>query len=467
MSEKHLTEAAWKTFSKGRVYKDDALVKTLAAFARAEKGDDAAARAAAAEALADEFIKLGKANARDKDLAAYVGEVAKAAQREKAAAQKEAAEQQAKRAKEVQAAQARAASAEAEDGPALLGPKLLGFLRAVQGKDEVRLNALVAIAGKQVAAVVDRSSIGGSHRTLLQKRLGVGGIKFIPGELCWEAKAITFVLESAAGGPLAARLKIGLFEQTGQRLKIRVRTAGADDAEEGADDADDDARVAPGPVPPAAAARAGERPAVRLLAQLAPLVDDLARPAGTPLPPALAESSAQAQRAFQMARELIEQGNDERAIVILKKLAEGGLLGRLRAARAAPVAPVAAGGAKAKPTLVEQRQFMLTRWKRVPTDLRAELQALRDSVARDAGDPRADAVADGVQRYLDALLDGIQARLDAAVAAGSTAPLEGIRAAVRADPVLQHLATSPLGDGTRFRSAVVDAIDEIASRMVG
>ena len=69
MSEKHLTEAAWKAFSKGKAYKDDTLLKALVAFARAEKAGDPAALGAAGEVLAGEFTKLGKANAKDEELA--------------------------------------------------------------------------------------------------------------------------------------------------------------------------------------------------------------------------------------------------------------------------------------------------------------------------------------------------------------------------------------------------------------
>jgi hypothetical protein len=466
MSERHLTEASWKTFAKGKGWKDDALLKALAAQARAEKAPEPAERIAAVDALAAEFAKLGKANPKEKELAAYVAEAAKAAQREKAAAQKEWAEREArqtKEAKEAKEAQAKAkAAADAAPGPALLGPKLLGFLRSVQGNDKLRLPAMVALAGKRAAAVVDRSSIGGSHRTMLQQHLGGSGIKFIPGDLCWEAKALTFVLESSAGGPLATKLKLGLFEQTGQKLKIRVRTADSKDAEESADD-DDATGAAPSSAPPAAGDRT-DKPAARLIAQLEPLFDEMAKP-GSPLPPDLAEPAAQAQRAFRMALELVEQGNDERALVILKKLAEGGLLARLRAARAAPAA--APPGAMGKPSLVEQRQFMLTRWKRVPLDLRAEVDALRKSVADDAGAGQADAVAAGVKRYLDDLLEQVQARLDTAVGTGNTAAIAGIRDAVESDPMLKHLASSPLGDGTRFRRAVVDAIAEIEARIGG
>ena len=527
MSEKYLTEAAWKSFSKGKGYKDDALLKALAAIARAEKGT-AEDRLSALEALVGESTKLGKINPKDKDLASYVTEIAKSANREKVAAQKEQTELQAKKAKEVQAAK-QAAEGDATDSPALLGSKLLAFLRSVRGKDDVRLNALVAIAGKQVGAVVDRSSIGGGHRMLLQKHLGVSGIKFIKGELCWEAKALTFVLETAAGGPLAAKLKLGLFEQTGQRLKIRVRAADSNDIEETEDEsghelAEGEApaaldntrfeRVAallksagaaghPGtadakallvqaaqlqkrdpkgaedmlkqaeallarPVPPptagamarpaAAAPGAAGPEAKRMLIQLAPLMDELSRP-GQPLAADLVEPAGQAQRAFAMAAELVEQGNHERALVILKKLVEGGLLIRLRAARAAPTA---AGG---KPSVVEQRQFMLTRWKRVSVDLRAEVDALRKSVAQDAGDADPDGLAEGVSRYLDGLLERLQDRLDAAVNAGDSASLKGIRGEVEADPVMVHLASSPLGDGSRFRRAVVDAMDEIEASM--
>jgi hypothetical protein len=87
MSEKNLTEAAWKSFSKGKGYKDDALLKALAAVAKAEKGsaDD---RLSALETVVGESAKLGKLNPKDKELASYIAEIGKAASREKIGAQR-------------------------------------------------------------------------------------------------------------------------------------------------------------------------------------------------------------------------------------------------------------------------------------------------------------------------------------------------------------------------------------------
>jgi hypothetical protein len=571
MSEKNLTESAWKAFAKGKSYKDADLLKALAAFARADKiGPDE--RLAALDKLTSEATDLAKANAKDKDLAGFVAEIGKAAGREKQAALKEVAEAKAKKAKEEQAAKA-AAAAEDEDGPAALTTKVQALLRQVRSKDDVQFFAMVAIAGKQAAAMVSRSALSGSARALLQKHLGVSGIKFIPGVVRQEEKKITFILESGAGGPLATKLVLGLFGQTGEKFKLRVRAADSQEAEEDDDAAAagaepgaagnaaaapaaaGDAAAAPGGAATAtgaaaptaggtaaatapekgrfekvtadvkaavlaghpnadkakllltkalqaaksdpAAAAAALAQAEALLAgaggdakakadaarakvaalqqQLAPLLEAIARP-GQALSAEAVDLGAQVQRAATMAEDLAEE-DPARALVVLQRLSEGGLLARLQAARAAP-SPQAAGGAAAaagdgaaaqgvkKPaSLIAQRQFMLTRWKRIPLDLRAEVDVLRQALIDDAADDDPGGLAAAVTTYLDQLIERLQTRLDEAVSAGDAGRIKGLRSEVESDQVMAHLAENPLGDGNRFRKAVVEAIDEIESRM--
>jgi hypothetical protein len=572
MSEKNLTESAWKAFAKGKSYKDADLLKALAAFARADKiGPDE--RLAALDKLTSEATDLAKANAKDKDLAGFVAEIGKAAGREKQAALKEVAEAKAKKAKEEQAAKA-AAAAEDEDGPAALTTKVQALLRQVRSKDDVQFFAMVAIAGKQAAAMVSRSALSGSARALLQKHLGVSGIKFIPGVVRQEEKKITFILESGAGGPLATKLVLGLFGQTGEKFKLRVRAADSQEAEEDDDAAAagaepgaagnaaaapaaaGDAAAAPGGAaatatgaaaptaggtaaatapekgrfekvtadvkaavgaghpnadkakllltkalqaaksdPAAAAAALAQAEALlagaggdakakadaarakvaALQQQLAPLLEAIARP-GQALSAEAVDLGAQVQRAATMAEDLAEE-DPARALVVLQRLSEGGLLARLQAARAA-APPQAAGGAAAaagdgaaaqggkKPaSLIAQRQFMLTRWKRIPLDLRAEVDVLRQALIDDAADDDPGGLAAAVTTYLDQLIERLQTRLDEAVSAGDAGRIKGLRSEVESDQVMAHLAENPLGDGNRFRKAVVEAIDEIESRM--
>jgi hypothetical protein len=169
-----------------------------------------------------------------------------------------------------------------------------------------------------------------------------------------------------------------------------------------------------------------------------------------------------------MAVEQAEAGRHDKAVLIRKKVADGGLLGRLQAAvdaAGAPAPAAAPAAAKRKPSLVEQRSFMITRWKRIPVDLRSEVDALRQAVADDAGDDDPAGLADAVSEYLEELLERLQDRLDAVVSGGDPGLLKGIRQEVEADALMVHLARNPVIDGTRFRKAVVDAIDEIEARM--
>ena len=86
MADKWLTDASWKSFAKGKSYKDGALLKALADVARAER-DAPEAQIRTLEALhkhADALLKLYKG---DKDLAGYLADMGKAVERARKAAE--------------------------------------------------------------------------------------------------------------------------------------------------------------------------------------------------------------------------------------------------------------------------------------------------------------------------------------------------------------------------------------------
>ena len=74
MSDKHLTEAAWKAFAKGRDYNDAALVKALVSFAKADpKGT--ALRCSAADEIEKQAQLLLKATKSDKEAQRHLSEL--------------------------------------------------------------------------------------------------------------------------------------------------------------------------------------------------------------------------------------------------------------------------------------------------------------------------------------------------------------------------------------------------------
>lgn len=217
--EKYLNEADWKKFAKGRDYKDAALLKAFAALDKAEK----AGPAQQLEAL-DEIDKQGqvllKAAKGDKELAAYLDELDKAIRKQRKTVEK--------------AAASEADEDEEEETPALLTSKMIPLLRQVP-KGEV-LQVMIAMAGKDTAVLVSRKPIGPPRRKLLTNYLGsTAGVKFFTGECLFEAKAHTFVLNTAAAG-LAKKLKAALLAQTEIRYKVRVRGLDPGDVDEDGDE---------------------------------------------------------------------------------------------------------------------------------------------------------------------------------------------------------------------------------------
>lgn len=222
MSEKLLDENEWKRFAKGGDYKDAALLKALAALAKAAPAE----RESALAEVDRQGELLLKAHKGDKKLAEHWKAVSAALTRERKAAEVAAAE----------------AAGDDEAGPAVLTTKMVPLLRAVP-KGEA-LQALVAYVGDQTAVLVSRKAIGAPQRKLLAGQLGVtGGIKYLGGQCIWEKDLHTFVLESLVAG-MAKKLKAALFGQTEIRWKIRVRGLDPNVVEEDLDDGDGAAAVA-------------------------------------------------------------------------------------------------------------------------------------------------------------------------------------------------------------------------------
>jgi hypothetical protein len=235
MAEKHLTEAAWKAFAKGRNLKDAALAKALADWSRAER-DAPPAQLQCLDGIDKQVDALAKAVKADKDAAAYLVEMGKAVAR---------ARQAAKAAKETKDKEAKQTAAKADadddsDTPELLTTRMLPLLKLVAKGDPMQ--ALVAVAGKQVAVMLSRRPIAPARRKLLAEHLSAsGGVKYFAGHCQLEDGATTFVLEGQVAG-LAKRLKTALLDQTGLKVnKLRCR------GEDGLTDEDDDA--APGGAP--------------------------------------------------------------------------------------------------------------------------------------------------------------------------------------------------------------------------
>lgn len=226
MADKELTEAAWKAFDKDKKYKSDALLKALRIFSTLDKGGQGlgAEKLKALKDIEDESDALRKAtkDAKDaKELGAQLKKIEDAVARQRKETEREMREMR----EEGQAQE------EEADSPALLGKKMVPLLRELR-KGEARMNAMICTAGKATAVLIMRRSISPSRFKLLTEFVdAAGGAKKIVGECVFEAGALTFVVQSPAGG-LAKRLRQALLDQTELKFKVKVR------GEDGAEDHD-------------------------------------------------------------------------------------------------------------------------------------------------------------------------------------------------------------------------------------
>jgi hypothetical protein len=176
-----------------------------------------------------------------------------------------------------------------------------------------------------------------------------------------------------------------------------------------------------------------------------------------PLSPTLREQFQSVNNSWMAAQDATDEGQHERALQILKRIADTGTLAKLR--QAMGEAPADTG------RLVRQRTFMLERWAKIPPELRSQLGSLRKAVAGSGADDDPDGLVDAIEEKLDDLLEDLQDELDSAINAGSTAGLSGIRTRFESDALVQHLRTGPGMDGNKLLKAVLDAVDEIETEM--
>lgn len=237
MAEK-LTASAWTSFAKKKALDDGALVKSLTKF-EAIADDKYDALIDALEDVVSQLNKLivslpkKKPPLPDKELREV---------KDKAHGFLEVAE---RALKDARSAKVNAASEDDDESPALLTTKMVPLLREVK-KGGVQLQALVAMAGKATAVLIMRRTISPAMRKLLAGYLdATGGLKYSAGHCELENNVVTFVLQTEAAG-MAKRIRQAILDQTGQRLKVRVRGIDGND-EDGEDEGEQPAQGADGP----------------------------------------------------------------------------------------------------------------------------------------------------------------------------------------------------------------------------
>lgn len=383
-AEKFLNEADWKKFAKGKDYKDAALLKALAALDKAERAG-AESQLAALEEVERQGQVLLKSAKGDKELAAYLDGLDKAVDKQRKLLEKLA---------EAERKQAQKGEEEDEDdeSPALLTSQMIPLLRLVP-KGET-LHALIASTGKELAVLVARRPISPSRRKLLSSHLGAsGGVKYFSGECLFEAKAHTFVLDTAAAG-LAKKLKAALLKQTELRFKVRVRGPDPGDVDDDGEDAGPDDAAAATP-------QQQQQDVERRLDALEPLLLRALQSPGV--------DAGKLRALSEFAREKAAAGN---AAAALQSLA---MIEKLLSATPAPAA-VAPGEGRFVHHAKARLAWQATR-QRVDADLKKLEQAIlahyRDEPAGNDLPQRLRRLDDVLQTLDTALIDTLDAALNA------------------------------------------------------
>jgi len=293
MLEKALTPSEWQKLSRSRDLQDAALLKALAAFEQAD--DDPTARLRALDDIGRQASLLRKSVRDDRQILNLLDDMEKAVERQRRQARKD--------------ASAASAGPEQDGTPALLTSKMQPLLRDIR-KGGV-MQALIATNGKTAVVLLSRRAIGPSRRRLLADALGqAAGVRYIPGECLFEQKALTFVVTTEVSG-LARKLRAALLEQTGLRLKVRVR---GDDPTLVDTDGDDEETAA---TPPPATAAAATAPLIaQLRSRLLALGPRIRQAAASP-----AEKAAIFGLVTQLQQSL-QRGEGEQSQALLKSLAQ-------------------------------------------------------------------------------------------------------------------------------------------------
>jgi hypothetical protein len=169
----------------------------------------------------------------------------------------------------------------------------------------------------------------------------------------------------------------------------------------------------------------------------------------------VSEQLAKLKFAWSSAIDAADGDKHANAVLIMQKLADGGLLKNLLQARRDAAADSKPSGVFA------QRKFMIERWARIPTELKVELQGLRKVLEQDGIDDSPAELTGAIDAHLQQLLGDLQSQLDTAINAGNMDVFKGLRQRVEQDSVIGHLLKAPFMDGSRFKKAALDAMDEI------
>jgi hypothetical protein len=471
MSEKHLTELPWKTLVAKQGVKDIGLAKVLFAYNNVDATKEPAKALESLKEIVELAPKLKKANLTKAEVVAHLEEMVKEVKKttpvlearlKSATAAAEAATAQAKPAVAAKPEAAAKAAVEdeeeAKEAAALkkdLKQKTVSALAQVkarapgdpeQQKDpKPQLQFMAYLAGKNCAVVVAQRVGSATKKLLPEIAGGAGGGQFVKGECIFEKNTHTFVLAKVPGG-LAKQLATALQAETGQKYKVRVRSI------DGSVTLDSDTDVNPD--------------ATALSAALKELSDRL-RSLVIASKTAMAQNASlrnQVLPALNATKAALDAGDEARCRALLvaleKKLAPGAKPGQGEA-----------GTSSGSEGLVKKRGFILTRWRRIPTELKTQTATLAKVVASDLPHEDSAGFERALERSLNELTEAMQQRIDDALDTSInqgdqrytavSATLRDLRGEVTSNALIAALRDNALASARGVELAYLSAFNEI------
>lgn len=376
MALKQLSVSEWKVAAKGLVIKDDGLLKALAAYEAARQ--DPAKQLDALDLLEKPLSLLIKAHKADKPIATVLLELEKLA-----AAQHKAATLKAAQAK------AQTEDTEEDDGPQAMTTKLAPLLQQV--RKGVTMQVMLGNCGKSWAVLMSRKSLTASSRALVSGYLkdqleASGSAKFLLGECLFEANMHTFVMQAKAAG-LAKHIRAALFQQTGLRIKVRVRGDSPGDVDEDASDDESSAPVDPNKDP--------VKNITTKLSQLQPAIKQAL----------LGPGAAQVKLLVQAITEALKSGKTDIAAQALVRLVP------LLKPTEAPTPSVSSAPSDIRPGVVDYAKCRLA-WLAARKKVQEDLRLLEDRILAEYADDGGIEQLRVKIRKLDTVLEGFAGDLD-------------------------------------------------------
>lgn len=116
---------------------------------------------------------------------------------------------------------------------------------------------------------------------------------------------------------------------------------------------------------------------------------------------------------------------------------------------------------------VEKRSFLATRFQQIPVEIQPHLESVKTRIIEQDADGNPEELIGLLESALQELFDELQDEIDESITAGDSRRIAGLKSRVTSNPVVQHLVQNPFVDGSRFQSAIMDALDEVEQKLVG